>query len=131
MEIEKAVVRFGKIYKTGKKALWADVPLKNFRAAMEIMESFSCRLITISGTDAGKGIEVIYHFDLNGHVTNLKFTLPVKKPAIPSARELFPGAEFYERELCEMIGVDVEGVEKRALFLAKDSPKTPLRRGKT
>jgi hypothetical protein len=29
-----------------------------------------------------------------------------------------------------MIGVDVEGVDRRPLFLAKDSPKTPLRRGK-
>ncbi|MBN2042212.1 MAG: NADH-quinone oxidoreductase subunit C [Candidatus Aenigmarchaeota archaeon] len=87
------------------------------------------RVITISGVDVAEGIDVIYHMEHEGTVINLRTTLPKEKPEIDTITGIFPGADLFERELMEMLGVTVNGhPNPKRLFLAEQSPKNPLRR---
>lgn len=86
----------------------------------------SARLITITGVDLGEEIEVIYHFDLE-QIVNLRIILEYDQ-MLPTISEIFFPARLYERELCEMFGVKIRGVEG-GILLSKDMlGKAPLRK---
>ena len=86
---------------------------------------------TISGVDRGSTISVVYHFDCRPCLLNLRVDLPKEKPEIQTITDLFPGAEIYERDLMEMLGVKVrEHPDPRRFFLPDDWPEGvyPLRK---
>lgn len=89
-------------------------------------------LSTITGVDLGNDIAVIYHIDCGeGALLNLKLFLPKKAPRLLSVTDIFPGAILYERDLMEMLGVEVENhPDPRRLFLPEDWPEGnyPLRK---
>jgi NADH:ubiquinone oxidoreductase subunit C len=122
----------GKVYKEDKKRgyVFIEVPRSKLDSAVKkLREQDVTRISSITGYDSGKGFEVIYHFDFRGLLINLKVRLPTVKPCIGTISEVFPGAVLYERELMEMIGVDVEGhPDPRKLFLCEDSPVHPLKK---
>ncbi|NOR85425.1 hypothetical protein GQ473_04855 [archaeon] len=87
------------------------------------------RISTITGTDTGKVIEVIYHISNETFTVNLKTTIPRINASIKTINHYFPGAALYERELAEMIGVIIIGnLNPKNIFLDETSPKTPLRK---
>ena len=89
-------------------------------------------LVTISGVDLGGQISVVYHIDCgDGTLLNLKLNLDERTPALQTVTDIFPSAILYERELMDMLGVEVEGhPEPRRLFLPDDWPadEHPLRK---
>ena len=120
----------GKTYRKQKKCIFIEVPRIKFADAIEkLSERGLTRIASITGYDSGKQIEVIYHFDFRGDVVNIKVRLPRQSPSIETITKHFPGAELFERELMEMLGVVVEGhPDPRPLFLCESSPKCPLRK---
>jgi NADH-quinone oxidoreductase subunit C len=128
----KWLEKIGKVYKKQNGSVFLLVPKQELPEALaELHSKGVSRISSISGYDNGKEIEVIYHFDLDGKIINLKMTIERKNPKIKTITDLFPGAELFERELAEMLGVEVVGHPNlRKLFLDKTSPKMPLRRGK-
>ncbi len=82
------------------------------------------------GPDSGQ-MEALYHF-CNGPAI---ITLRVRQPrgsdaAVPSIADIIPPAAFFERELHEMLGFNVVGLDQsRRLFLSDDWPEGvhPLR----
>lgn len=86
---------------------------------------------TITGVDLGNVVEVIYHFDCRPTMLNLKIQLPKDDLKVPTITDVFPGAILYERDLMEMLGVNVEGhPDPRRLFIPDDWPEGeyPLRK---
>jgi Ni,Fe-hydrogenase III component G len=82
------------------------------------------------GVEAGQ-LEVLYHFCAGAAVVTLRVHLPRDQAAVPSICDLLPAASFYERELREMMGVDVVGLTNLDhLFLPDDWPDGvyPLRK---
>jgi Ni,Fe-hydrogenase III component G len=67
-----------------------------------------CRFIIASGMDSKAGIEILYHFsfDQEGFVINLQVILPHEQPEIESLTGLFEAADWIEREIHEILGVD-------------------------
>ncbi|MBE2267380.1 MAG: NADH-quinone oxidoreductase subunit C [Anaerolinea sp.] len=61
------------------------------------------------GADAGQ-IEVLYHFCAGAAVLTLRVLIDRTHPVIPSLCGLLPPATFYERELREMLGVEITGL---------------------
>lgn len=99
------------------------------RALLELMHTGVERVSTITGVDNGKNIEVLYHFVNSGESITLRLLLPRDAAKAKTISDRFPGAKLYERELAEMLGVEVTGNEgPKNLFLGEDSPKTPLRK---
>ena len=88
-------------------------------------------LSTITGLDAGEHLELIYHLMGSGELLNVKTKLPLPDPKVRTITHLFPGAEPYERELEDMLGVTVEGLPPgRHYPLPEDFPpgQHPLRK---
>jgi NADH:ubiquinone oxidoreductase subunit C len=89
-------------------------------------------LSTITGSDAGEHLELIYHLFAKGLLLlNLKTKLPLSDPKVRTITHLFPGAEPYERELEDMLGATVEGLPPgRHYPLPEDFPpgQHPLRK---
>lgn len=71
------------------------------------------------------GIYLLYHFWHFGGLT-LRVVLEKDQPRLPSLTPLIPGAEFYEREVKEMIGVKFDGlINSLPLFLPENWQSPP------
>ncbi|MBN2348748.1 MAG: NADH-quinone oxidoreductase subunit C [Bacteroidales bacterium] len=66
------------------------------------------RFIIASALQSNLGFEIYYHFsnDKNGEIVNLHVILPAKKTAIESLTGLFEAANWIEREMHEILGID-------------------------
>lgn len=74
-----------------------------------LMERFDIyHLSTITGEDTGDAIILLYHF-WDGRGLTLCTSLPRENPHIPTLTDVIPGADFYEREVHEMLGVAFDG----------------------
>ena len=81
-------------------------------------------LAAITGLDPGveaQELEVLYHFCTASVVITLRARLPKDSPEVPSLCQIIPSAEAYERELREMFGVNVIGLNNpEPLYLPDD-----------
>jgi Ni,Fe-hydrogenase III component G len=86
-----------------------------------------------ANTPAREGtIEVLYHFCQGAAIVTLRITVPYSAPMVPSVCGILPAATLYERELMELLGVEVQGTpDTRRLVLSDDWPVGvyPLRKG--
>ncbi len=72
------------------------------------------------GVQAGQ-FEVLYHFCAGAAVLTLRVRTPRDHAVVPSICTVLPSAIFYERELREMLGVEVTGLTNTDhLFLPDD-----------
>jgi membrane-bound hydrogenase subunit beta len=114
------------------RSLWVEVKKSAFRDAVEHichLQEYP-HLAIISSSDLGAEVELIYHFTIyyGHHLEELSLGLRVKVPKsdlkIPTITDLIHGAVFTEREIQEMMGVEVVGIpDKRRLFLPEDFPE--------
>ena len=65
------------------------------------------RFIIASAYHTKKGFEIIYHFsdDASGNIINIHVLLPHEDPKLESLAQLFPGADWIEREMNELFGI--------------------------
>lgn len=124
------IMRIGRVYKRFKNTVWIEVKKAKFEKLLKELKSFDARISSISGYDNGNIIEIIYHFDVNGKLINVKLRVEKDVYVINSITKLFPGAELFERELMEMFGIEIKNhPDPRNLFLDERlSPKNPLRK---
>jgi NADH:ubiquinone oxidoreductase subunit C len=110
--------------------MWISLKRKDLKGVLkELKELGVHRISSISGTDVGKDLDVIYHFVHKNMTINIRISVDKKEHTIETITDLYPGANLFERELSEMLGIHVKGhPNPKRLFLAHDSPKTPLRR---
>jgi len=88
-------------------------------AVAKLREYGITHLITITGVDNDEQIDVLYHFlrygdledgDLSeGIELTLRVIVPKDDPTVASITNQISGAELYERELMDMLGVEVTG----------------------
>src|SRR5271157_2924815 len=95
--------------------------------AYAVYNEFNLRFITASGTDSRQKIDIIYHFadDTIGDVISFRTAIKDKKnPSIDSLTTVFRAAEWIEREMHELLGVNFIGHPKlKHLLLAEDWPE--------
>lgn len=86
------------------------------------------RLVTMTCERAGDSLEIIYHFDLNYSMRNLKATVE-KDANLKSISTLFPGAFLIENEIQDLFGLTFEGLTidyKGKLYMVPDGPQKPM-----
>lgn len=99
-----------------------------------VFKDLGCRLATATGMDTPQGIEILYHFshDVTGKMISLRTLITDKKnPEIQSITPIFPAAEWIEREMWELLGINFTGHPNlKRLLLAEDWPENnyPLRK---
>ena len=121
----------GKVDRRQGKSAFVEIPLKDFGKTMLRLEAKKItRISGITGYDNGKEIEMVYHFTYDGKILSIKTRLPRKEPVMQSITEKFPGAEIYERECFEMLGIKFRGNKNlNRILLGQESPVNPLLKG--
>lgn len=89
------------------------------------------RLGNLTAVDWKDHIEMVYHlYDMEENVKlEVKVALERAAPVIESATALYPGAEFEEREVYDLMGVEFLGhPDLRRILMPDDYPAHPLRK---
>ena len=85
-----------------------------------------------SGVDVGEsGFEVVTHLYSTalGHHVRLKVRVPRERPVCPTISDIYPGANWHERETAEMFGIAFEGHPQPVkLLLPEPFEGHPLRK---
>ena len=124
----------GKVRVQRQRRIFAEVPYQNFIEVFEyaVGKLGFCILCTITGLDEIDKIAFIYHVAReDGTILNIKTGVPKEDPSIKTITYLYPGADIYERELMDLLGVKIEGLpEGKRYPLSDDWPKDqfPLRK---
>jgi Ni,Fe-hydrogenase III component G len=96
-------------------------------------KDLGCRFSIATGMHMVGGIEILYHFALDRahRFLNLRVILDPAKPSVESIAVRVPAAEWIEREMHELLGIEFRHhPDMRHLLLADDWPdgSYPLRR---
>ena len=90
------------------------------------------RFIIASGVDTPEAIEILYHFafDKLNKILTVRVPVPKERCEIESIAPIIAGANWIEREIAELLGVNfLNHPNPKRLLLAEDWPegKYPLR----
>lgn len=107
-----------------------------FETTKILFKDLGLRFAIASGMEVPDGFEILYHFsfDQTGEMFSVRALIEDKKnPSIDAITPLFPGAEWIEREMWELLGINFKGHPNlKRLLLADDWPEGeyPLRQNK-
>jgi membrane-bound hydrogenase subunit beta len=124
----------GKIVVARARRIFVDVPAAQFRKVFEYLvgEAGFTILCTITGLDQGATLGVLYHLAQEGGIVLTAATaVPKEAPVIQSVTSTFPAADAYEREMVDLLGMQVEGLGPGSRYpLPDDWPagEYPLRK---
>ena len=89
------------------------------------------RMENVTAVDWKDRFEMVYHLfsPTLMHWLTVKVTLPHDAPVLPSATAVFPGVEFEEREVYDLMGISFTGhPDLRRVFHRDDFVGHPLRK---
>ncbi len=115
------------------KRYYITVPREDItKVADFIFAKQGARFIIASGVDTPEAIEILYHFafDKLNKILTVKVPVPKKRCEIESITPIIAGANWIEREIAELLGVNfLNHPNPERLLLAEDWPegKYPLR----
>lgn len=116
------------------RRVWVKVRPECIREVVRyLFEEAGGRLATVSGVDGRDEVELLYHFGFDRRGGVLTVRTATAKPAveIDSVTPILEGANWIEREIHDLLGVNFRGhPDLRRLLLADDWPEGlyPLRR---
>ena len=104
-----------------------------FEVAKVLFKDLHLRFAVASGIDTPSALEILYHFSFDeaGEFYTVRVLIKEKEhPEIDSITPIFPGAEWIEREMWELLGINFVGHPNlKRLLLSEDWPEGeyPLR----
>ncbi len=122
------------IYDKSPKRVYIEIrPQSLVPVASYVFKDVAARFHIASGVDTRTHLEILYHFSVEtiNLLISLRVKLDKKNPGIDSLTPVFRGANWIEREIHEMLGIDFVGhPDLRRLLLADEWPQGvyPLRR---
>jgi Ni,Fe-hydrogenase III component G len=125
--------RISELKTTRGRRVFVRVPLSLVKEVISYLKQDlgMTHITTITATDVGEEIEVLYHFLCRGVTVSLRTSVPKANPAIDTITPIIPGAVLYEREIQDLLGLKVRGhPDPRRLVLPEDWPEGvyPLRK---
>lgn len=114
--------------------IYVDIAAQTLKEASRLMlDQFGARFQIATGVDTRDGIEVMYHWALDGQgcVITFRILLDHMFLELDSIALMCPAAEWIEREIWELLGIRFKGhPDMRHLLLDNDWPegKYPMRR---
>jgi Ni,Fe-hydrogenase III component G len=99
-----------------------------------LFETLGCRFVIATCYQADNWFEILYHFsydEIGCVITNKAVIRDMKNPAIESLTPFLPAAEWIEREMHDLMGINFRNHPNlKRLILADDWPEGvyPLRR---
>ena len=95
------------------RRIWVDVPADRFAEVFQYLyeKAGFTVLCTITGLDLGANLGVLYHLaQETGAICTVQIAVPKEAPVIRTVTSTFPAADAYERELADLLGMQVEGL---------------------
>lgn len=118
-----------------KSRIYFEVEKEKIRDAVRILfKELGLRFCTATAIDSPDGFEIIYHFsdDKTGVIFNVRVFIKGRKDAsVDSISPILRAAEWIEREIWELFGIDFKGhPDLRRLLLGDEWPKDeyPMRK---
>ncbi|TIH17072.1 NADH-quinone oxidoreductase subunit C [Marinifilum sp. JC120] len=106
-----------------------DITLESLVGEVSKMKSDGQRMVTFSCTNIGEGqADIIYHFDKNEVLTNLRLTVNMDKP-VPSISGVYFAALLIENELQDQFDIKFDGLVLdfgRKLYLDDEITIVPM-----
>ena len=91
------------------------------------------RLVVMIANQADKEVELIYVFEKDNELTNVRVVLPAEAPRVPSISLLYGYSFVYENEIHDLFGVKFEGLQLdfggNYFVTALKTPWNPLAKG--
>jgi NADH-quinone oxidoreductase subunit C len=116
----------------GKRRVSIDVDAGDIKeSVLAVLQGERRRFVTIVAVDNGLDIELLYNFSLDGVLVTLRASVRKETSTIDTIAQVVPGAEFVEKEVSELFGIEFVGHLRRAnLVLPDDWPTTkrPMRK---
>ena len=129
--------RFGdaivEVFEKTPRRIYITVDPKRLPDVAEYLyKDVGCRFSIATGMHMAHGIEILYHFahDRGNRFVNLRVVLDTQRPSVDSIALRVPAAEWIEREIWEMFGINFSGHPNlKRLLLSEDWPEGeyPLR----
>lgn len=89
--------------------MYVGVDAAMIREAVAFMfNNLGARLIVLSALETRDGMEILYHFSFDqlGMIVTLRAVVPMPEPRIDSVTPVVDGAEYFEREITDLFGVE-------------------------
>ncbi|MBN1855867.1 MAG: NADH-quinone oxidoreductase subunit C [Dehalococcoidia bacterium] len=98
------------------------VPSKVKDIAAFMFVDLGARFIIMTGLETRAGMEILYHFSFDslGKIVTLRTVAPMPEPTIDSIAPIIDGAEYIEREIRDLFGVEFVGHPNPVRFLLAD-----------
>ncbi len=102
----------GQVTEPRPRRLFADLPPESLEPALQGAAALGFdRLVAIVGTDEKEQLGALYVLaGPGGAVLGLRVRVPRDRPLLQSVTHRFPGAAIYERELVDLLGIEVAGL---------------------
>ncbi len=120
---EKFPDKIVELWEKSPKRIYITVGKKDARdMARYLFEDLGARFIIMSALDTRQGIEILYHFsfDALGKVVTIKTIVPMPLPEIETVSLVVPAAEYIEREIHDILGVNFINHPNLARFILAD-----------
>jgi Ni,Fe-hydrogenase III component G len=87
-----------------------------------LFNNVGARLIIITCLETRAGMELLYHFSFDqlGRIVTLRAVVSMPEPRIDSITPVIDGAEYIEREIADLFGVQFVGHPNPTRFLLGD-----------
>jgi len=116
----------------GKRRVSIEVDAGDIReSVLALLQAEGRRFLTIAAVDKGMDIELLYTFVVDGVLVTIRTSIRKEASRIDTIAQMVPGAEFIEKEVSELFGIEFVGHLRRTnLVLPDDWPtgKRPMRK---
>lgn len=122
MSAEELRARVGGSWTERKDGWWVAIAADEVRAAVAALRAGGARFAALVGRPASPprgGLRLSWHFDVRGTLLTLDLTLPAGAEA-PSVVDLYPGADWAEREARDYYAVTFAGRAETAPLMLRE-----------
>jgi NADH-quinone oxidoreductase subunit C len=113
----------GLVEQPSSRRAYADIePAHVKEIARFVFDDLGARLITITALETTRGMEILYHFsfDVYSIILSLRAIARMPEPRIDTITDIVDGAEYIEREIHDLLGVEFVGHPNLVRFLFAD-----------
>ncbi|MCX5716544.1 MAG: NADH-quinone oxidoreductase subunit C [Candidatus Omnitrophica bacterium] len=108
-----------------ERRIFADVAIGHFTEVFDylVRQAGFISLCAITGMDEGNNtFAVIYHIsNFGGAVFSLRTRIPRENPTVKTITGYFASADIYERELMDLLGIKVDGLNEGRRYPLPDN----------